>query len=216
MLFRSNHESVDNKQDNKKYLQGKIGLIQDSKTPLLCTTSRVTFQKGFNLILKVIEPLLKMDVQLVFMGDGSEEYIKPIKKLQKKHQGKIVWLPFNQKMETLVYAASDLFLLPSNHEPCGINQLIAMRYGCIPVVREVGGLYDTVENFSPGDKQGSGFTFSSEDALMFYAAVIRALENYKHTRVWRSLVKRVMQKSNSWEIPANKYVELYLKVISNK
>ena len=211
-----NHESVDNKQDNKKYLQGKIGLIQDSKTPLLCTTSRVTFQKGFNLILKVIEPLLKMDVQLVFMGDGSEEYIKPIKKLQKKYEGKIVWLPFNQKMETLVYAASDLFLLPSNHEPCGINQLIAMRYGCIPVVREVGGLYDTVENFSPGDKQGSGFTFSSEDALMFYAAVIRALENYKHSRVWRSLVKRVMQKSNSWEIPANKYVELYLKVISNK
>jgi starch synthase len=210
------YETSDNKESNKRYLQNKIGLPENGKIPMLCTTSRVTFQKGFDLILKIIDPLLKMDIQLVFMGDGSEEYIKPIKKLQRKFSDKIVWLPFNQDMETLLYAASDLFLLPSNHEPCGINQLIAMRYGCIPVVREIGGLYDTVDNFSPIDKKGTGFTFFSEDANMFYAAIIRALENYKHTRVWRSLVKKVMRQSNSWEIPAKKYVELYLTAISKK
>ena len=210
------YETVENKQENKKYLQGKIGLTENSKIPLLCTTSRVTFQKGFNLILKIIEPLLKMDAQLVFMGDGSEEYIKPIKKLQRKFPNKIVWLPFDQDMETLLYAASDLFLLPSNHEPCGINQLIAMRYGCIPVVREIGGLYDTVENFNPSDKKGTGFTFSTEDSNMFYAAIVRALENYKHAHIWKGLVKKVMRQSNSWEIPAKKYVELYLAAVNKK
>jgi starch synthase len=201
------------KANNKTYLQKKIGLPVKAQAPILCTTSRVTFQKGFNLILKIIELLMKTDVQLVFMGDGNNEYIKPIKKLQRKYPEKIVWLPFDQQLETLLYAAGDLFLLPSNHEPCGINQLIAMRYGCIPVVREIGGLYDTVDNFNPTLKRGTGFTFKTEDASLFYAAIIRALENYKHKTVWKSLVKRVMQQSNSWEIPAKKYVELYRKVL---
>jgi starch synthase len=198
---------------NKTYLQKKIGLPVKAQIPMLCTTSRVTFQKGFNLILKIIDLLLKTDVQLVFMGDGSKEYIKPIKKLQRKFPDRIIWLPFDQQLETLLYAASDLFLLPSNHEPCGINQLIAMRYGCIPVVREIGGLYDTVDNFNPMSGQGTGFTFKTEDANLFYAAIIRALENYQHKTVWKSLVKRAMKQSNSWEIPAKKYVELYRKVL---
>ncbi|MFA7377337.1 MAG: glycogen/starch synthase [Patescibacteria group bacterium] len=210
------YETVGHKTANKRYLQNKIGLPEDKKIPILCTTSRVTFQKGFNLILKIMEPLLKMDLQLVFMGDGNKEYIQPIKKLQRKFPKKIVWLPFDQEMETLLYAASDLFLLPSNHEPCGINQLIAMRYGCIPVVREIGGLYDTVDNFNPAEKKGNGFTFSTEDSYMFYAAIIRALENYKHTRTWQNLVVRVMRQSNSWEIPAKKYVELYRAAVTKK
>jgi starch synthase len=201
------------KEDNKKYLQKKIGLPVDKTIPILCTTSRVTFQKGFNLILKIIDSLLKLNIQMIFMGDGSKEYIQPIKKLQKKHGDKLIWLPFDQKKENLLYAASDLFLLPSNHEPCGINQLIAMRYGCIPVVREIGGLYDTVENFDPTTGKGTGFTFESEDETLFYAAIIRALENYKHKKVWANLVKRAMKQSTSWEIPAKKYIELYKKVI---
>ena len=88
-----------------------------------------------------------------------------------------------------------------------------MRYGCIPLVREIGGLYDTVENFDPSTNKGTGFTFKSEDELLFYATIIRALENYKHKKVWRSLVKRAMKQSTSWEIPAKKYLELYKKVI---
>ena len=200
---------------NKKFLQKKIGLPENSQTPMLCTTSRVTFQKGFNLIVKVMDDILGLGVQLVFMGDGNQEYIQPIKKLQRRFPDKIVWLPFDQNIETLLYAASDFFLLPSNHEPCGINQLIAMRYGCIPVVREIGGLQDTVEDFNPADRQGNGFTFKTEDPSMFYAAVIRALENYKHKRVWQGLVRRVMKQSNSWEIPAKKYVELYQEALKN-
>ncbi len=209
---RYSFDKLNAKGENKKFLQKSIGLPVNKDIPILCTTSRVTFQKGFNLILKIIEMLLKLDIQLVFLGDGNKEYIQPIKKLQKKHQDKLIWLPFDQKKESLLYAAADLFLLPSNHEPCGINQLIAMRYGCIPVVREIGGLYDTVEDFNPTTGKGTGFTFKTEDETLFYATVIRALENYKHKKVWESLVKRAMKRSTSWEIPARKYIELYNKV----
>ncbi len=204
------------KEANKLFLQSKVGLPKDEDIPILCTTSRVTFQKGFNLILKIIESLLKFDIQLVFMGDGNDEYIKPIKKLAKKYPKKLVWLPFDQNIETLLYAGSDLFLLPSNHEPCGINQLIAMRYGCIPVVRSIGGLYDTVENYNPSTRRGNGFTFKADDANLFFATVIRALENFKHKNAWRTLLKKVMKQSNSWEIPAHKYIELYYKVLKDK
>jgi len=213
-LFRRySYDKLTAKSENKKFLQKKIGLPVNKDIPILCTTSRVTFQKGFNLILKIIDLLLKLDIQLIFLGDGSKEYIQPIKKLQKKHSNKIIWLPFDQKKENLLYAAADLFLLPSNHEPCGINQLIAMRYGCIPIVREIGGLYDTVENFNPTTGKGTGFTFRAEDETLFYTTIIRALENYKHKKVWGSLVKRAMRQSTSWEIPAKKYLELYKKVI---
>lgn len=197
------------KKANKLSLQALVGLPQESLTPMLCTTSRVTFQKGFNLILKIMPALLRLDIQLVFMGDGNKEYIQPLKKLQKKFGRKLVWLPFDAKIETALYAAADLFLLPSNHEPCGINQLIAMRYGCIPVVREIGGLYDTVDDYNPATGRGNGFTFAQEDSLDFFGAIVRGLENYQHRMAWESLVRQAMKQSNSWEIPAKKYVQLY-------
>ena len=208
-----NHK--DAKENNKLFLQKKIGLPEDEDIPILCTTSRVTFQKGFNLILKILENLVKLKVQVIFMGDGNLEYINPIKKLQKKYPKNIVWLPFDQTLETLLYAGSDFFLLPSNHEPCGINQLIAMRYGCIPIVREIGGLYDTVENYNPSSKKGNGFTFKTEDSMNFFSAVIRALENYKHKKSFERLVKTAMKQSNSWEIPAKKYLELYYQALKD-
>lgn len=197
------------KKANKLAFQTKIGLPQESLTPMLCTTSRVTFQKGFNLILRIMPALLRLDIQVVFMGDGSKEYINSLKGWQKKFKRKIIWLPFDEKLETSLYAASDFFLLPSNHEPCGINQLIAMRYGCVPVVREIGGLYDTVDDYNPATKRGNGFTFRQEDGLDFFGAISRGLENYKHRFAWEDLVKQVMKQSNSWEIPAKKYVQLY-------
>lgn len=198
---------------NKTYLQKKLGLKVDKDIPMICNTSRVTYQKGFRLILEIINSLLKLDIQLVFMGDGSKEYIKELKKLQKKFPKKLIWMPFDQKLETLFYAASDFFILPSNHEPCGINQLIAMRYGAVPIVREIGGLYDTVDDFDAKTAKGTGFTFKEDDGMMLYATIVRALENYNHKKVWYALMKRVMRRSNSWEIPANKYIELYKKAL---
>lgn len=213
---RFNASRIGAKIKNKLFLQKEFGLPQNTNVPIFCTTSRVTFQKGFELIIKLLPKLLKLDIQIIIIGSGDKHYIKELIKIASRYKDKIVIIPShdaNQKYETLVYAASDLFLLPSNHEPCGINQLIAMRYGCIPIVREIGGLYDTVENFDASKRSGNGFTFKTEDAEAFYIAIIRALENFKHKKAWVNLVKTAMKQSNSWEIPAKKYLELYQKAI---
>ena len=209
-------QKIHRKKLNKECLQKKFKLPAEIKTPLFCTTSRVTFQKGFELILKIAEQLLQLDIQFIVIGSGDKVYLKELEKLSKKYPEKLAIIPSheeNQKYETLVYAGSDFFLLPSFHEPCGINQLIAMRYGCVPIVRKVGGLNDTVTNFNPGTGKGTGFVFNQFDELSLFEAIIRALENYKHKDTWRSLVSRIMQESNSWEIPAKKYILLYRKAL---
>jgi len=122
----------------------------------------------------------------------------------------------NQKYETLAYAGSDLFLLPSHQEPCGINQMKAMRYGCVPIVRKVGGLHDTVEDFDPVKSIGTGFVFKDFDQFSLYNGIVRALEAYKYKNDWRNLVVRAMQESNSWEIPAKKYLTLFRKIMKFK
>jgi starch synthase len=206
------------KRINKKFLQAKLNLPVDEDIPMLCTTSRITFQKGFHLLFNIADALMKQDLQLVIMGDGGKDYLAIIKKLRKKYPKKIAWIPFtgNSQLETSFYAASDFFLLPSTHEPCGINQLIAMRYGCIPIVREIGGLYDTVSDYDPATGRGAGFTFRYEDSFQFFAAVVRALETFRYTKNMEALVRRAMKQSNSWEIPAKKYVKLYRRALRLK
>ncbi|MFH1233474.1 MAG: glycogen/starch synthase [Patescibacteria group bacterium] len=209
------YKKIHRKKINKEYLQNKVNLPIDQNVPIIALTSRVTFQKGVELIIEILEPLTKLDLQIIIMGDGDKQYIAKLKKQIKKYPKKIVWLPFaeNQNLETLIYAGADIFLLPSHHEPCGINQLIAMRYGCIPVVRRVGGLYDTVTNFNPSTNRGDGFSFLNFDKYSLFATIVRALENYQHKHIWRDLIVRAMKKSSSWEIPAKKYINLYRRAL---
>jgi starch synthase len=214
-----NYQKIHRKKLNKEYLQKKLKLAVDCEMPIIGFTSRLTFQKGFELILETLEHLLNLDLQIVIIGAGEKSYIKELLKIQKKHPKKLAVLPTheeNQKYETLVYAGADLFLLPSHHEPCGINQLIAMRYGCIPVVRRVGGLHDTVTNFNPITNRGNGFTFKSFNAFSLFGTIVRALEDYRHKKSWRELIVRAMKESNSWEIPAKKYITLYNKALKLK
>ncbi len=209
---------LNDRKANKEFLQKKVGLPINRYIPILCSTSRVTFQKGFELVLKILESLLRLDIQLIILGDGDKNYINELKKQTKKHPKKIAWFSYyeNPSLETLIYAGSDIFLMPSYHEPCGINQLIAMRYGCVPVVRRVGGLLDTVENFNPLKKTGNGFSFNHFDPFALFGAIIRALETHKHKDIWSSLMATAMMQSNSWEIPAKKYINLYKKALKLK
>jgi len=207
------------KKENKLFVQKKFGLTIDADIPIICSTSRVTFQKGFELILKIIWHLMKLDIQMIVVGTGDKGYIKELQKVAKKYPKKLVIMPSQDdihKYETLVYAGSDLFLLPSHQEPCGLNQLIAMRYGCVPIVRKIGGLHDTVRNFSPATKRGTGFSFDNFDEFCLYGVIIRALEVYKDKPIWKDLVMRGMEESNSWEIPAKKYLALYKKALKLK
>lgn len=212
------YHKIGRKKTNKIKLQKMLKLKADQELPIIASTSRVTSQKGFELILEIMEPLLRLDAQLVIIGDGDKKYIDALKKISKRYPKKMALLPFekNKKLETLIYAGSDIFLLPSSFEPCGINQLIAMRYGCVPVVRRVGGLQDTVINYNPKTKRGNGFSFSTFNPYSLFATIVRALENYRHEDKWRELIGRIMKESNSWEIPARKYVALYRKALKIK
>jgi len=207
--------AIAGKAENKAHLQEKLGLQVDGDVPLLCATSRITFQKGFSLIMEIMGWLLKRDVQIVVLGDGDNQYINQLKAWRKKHPQRLAILSYkkNPRLESLIYAASDCLLLPSHHEPCGINQLIAMRYGCVPIVRNVGGLNDTVNNFNPRTNRGTGFVFNNFTAIALYTAIIRALENYHHQSSWAGLLKRGMKTASSWKIPAQKYVNLYRRAL---
>lgn len=217
-LYRNyDYRKIHRKKLNKERLQKEFGLPVNMNLPVICTTSRVTFQKGFELILKVMDQIMRHDVQMVILGAGDKHYIKELKKQAKRYPKKLIVIPSHEqtlRYETAVYAGADLFLLPSHHEPCGINQLKAMRYGCIPVVRRVGGLHDTVKNYSPATNQGTGFVFNQFDEWALYEALVRSLETHKYKDNWRQLVVRAMKQSNSWELPAKKYLALYKKALS--
>ncbi len=200
------------KKANKLYLQKKFKLPQAKDTPLITMTSRIDIQKGFELILKIGKQLMQLDLQFIIIGSGDKEYIKQLQKLAKKYPKKMVIIPSHDeclKYETLIYAGGDMTLLPSSHEPCGLVQMKAMRYGCVPVVHKVGGLSDTVRDYGNGNQQGTGFVFDNFDSYELYGAIVRALEVYKNKKEWKNIITTGMKESNSWEIPAKTYIDLY-------
>jgi len=204
-------ENLDKKVKNKSYLQKFYGLPVNTEWPLIGLTSRIVEQKGFDLIIEILPTVLLRDVQVIIMGDGDKEYLKNLNKLQKKYPEKLCLVPFDRKMETSIYAGADMFLLPSRFEPCGINQLIGFRYGCVPIVRSTGGLSDTVANLDPIKNDGNGFTFKNYNPNELLVAITRALETYKYKENWRALLERGMRSSFSWELPAKRYMDLYKK-----
>lgn len=206
---RYSDKSPERKKANKEWLQKYFGLKISPETPLIGMTSRIVEQKGFRILMEIIETLLRLEVQIVIMGDGDKSIVNFFNRIHKKYPKKFIITPFNQKIETSIYAGADLFLLPSRFEPCGINQMIGLRYGCIPIVHHIGGLADTVEDFNFFKNKGNGFNFRRYDAHDLLIAIVRALETYKNKEIWQHLVVSGMQEANSWKLPAQKYIELY-------
>ncbi len=195
---------------NKLALQKKVKLEVKADVPLIGVVNRLTEQKGFDLLQQIAATLVKMPLQLVVVGSGHREYVSYFKKLARRHPKKIAFTsPFTEDVAALTYAGSDMFLLPSRYEPCGISQMISLRYGSIPIVRETGGLYDTITNFNPKTNKGIGFVFKDYSKEDFLVAIVRALETYKYPKVWEHLTWRAMKTSYSWEVPAKKYAALY-------
>jgi starch synthase len=211
------YNSLDKKIINKKHLQEQFGLEVDENIPVIAMATRITEQKGFDLIIEIIDALLRLDMQLILVGNADSRYKKIFKKLSEKNPKKVAaHLEFETKKITRIYAGSDMFLMPSRFEPCGLGQMISLRYGSIPIVRETGGLSDTITDFNPETEKGNGFVFRTYDPNDLLVAIARALENYKHKDTWMKLVKNGMQESFSWEVPAKKYVILYRKSLRNK
>lgn len=205
------------KNKNKLFLQNLFNLPEDEKIPVIGMVTRIAEQKGFDLLFDTLDAIMKLNVQLVIMGGGDKNYIRKIETYIKNYPKKIAaYLKFTTKHATKVYAGSDMFLMPSRFEPCGITQLEAMRYGSIPIVRHIGGLIDTVRDYDPETKKGSGFVFQKYDSKELLIAVTQAVENYKYKDDWKILVTKVMESSYSWELPAEKYVELFKMAIKFK
>lgn len=206
--------SLDKKKKNKLKLQKMVGLEEREDVPLIGLTSRLTEQKGFDLLRETMWILVKLKLQIVMVGGGEKEYIRYFKKKAKQYPHKFgLYTPFSEEIESKIYAGSDMFLLPSRFEPCGISQLKSLRYGSIPIVHKTGGLSDTITDFNPRTGEGNGFTFSDYTREDFLIALARAMENYKYSQVWTHLTWRAMQETFSWDLPAKKYVDLYRKAI---
>lgn len=198
------------KRRNKSALQQAMGLEVDDNIPIIGLASRITEQKGFELIFEILDQLMTRHVQAVIVGSGQPEYEKRIRTFHQKYPDKLgIYLEFSEEVASLVYAGSDLFLMPSRFEPCGLGQMIALRYGTIPIVHEVGGLADTIKNYDPAHKSGNGFVFTDFTAEALLEATLRGLEAFKYRDRWEKLMRHGMSQSYSWELPARQYIRLY-------
>jgi len=210
-----NIHSIEIKKANKIALQKEFNLPIDPGIPIISMVTRLDAQKGLDLVEKIIEPIIEnLSIQFIIMGSGDNSYRDIFEKLKEKYPNNIgAYLMFDFNLPRFFYAGSDIFLMPSRFEPCGITQLEAMRYGTIPIVRATGGLADTVIHFDPVTNVGYGFVFEKYDHMALYTQIVRAVETYKNKRIWSSLIKRVMKLDFSWKTSAKKYIELYKKAI---
>lgn len=201
--------------DNKAGLQAELGLPASKQTPVIGLVSRLVNSKGLDLVAHVLEEILTLDVQLVVLGTGEHRYERMFADAAFRHADKMsANILFSDRLAHRIYAGSDMFLMPSRFEPCGIGQLISLRYGSIPIVREIGGLKDTVKPFNAETGQGNGFVFSNYNAHEMLQVIEQAVLLYQDRKQWAKIVKNAMRSDNSWRSSASEYRELYEKLVS--
>lgn len=196
---------------NKRALQEELGLKQDDKKMMVGLVSRLTDQKGLDLISYVMDELCQDDIQLVVLGTGEERYENCFRHFDWKYKDKVsANIYYSDALSHKIYASCDAFLMPSLFEPCGLSQLMSLRYGTIPIVRETGGLKDTVEPYNEFESTGTGFSFMNYNAHEMLMA-IRYAEHiyYDKKREWNKIVDRAMAADFSWSVSAKKYQEMY-------
>ncbi|MBR2489049.1 MAG: glycogen synthase GlgA [Clostridia bacterium] len=207
-------DDVAPKEYNKQKLQEELGLPQKADVPVIGIVTRLVKHKGLDLVKHVFEDMLKADLQFAILGSGEWEFETFFHEMAEKYPDKVgLKLGFNPQLAHRIYAGADIFLMPSLSEPCGLAQMVALRYGTIPIVRETGGLNDTISD--SGDGQGNGFTFKSYNAHDMLETVWRSLAGYADKEGWAVLRDRAMRCDNSWGASANAYIKLYKEIINN-
>lgn len=204
--------NIAQKKKNKQALQAELGIKKDSRAMLIGMVSRLTQQKGLDLVMAVLEKLLAaQQIQVVILGTGEERFQKGFQYFAWKYPDKVsVSIDYQEDIAHRIYAASDAFLMPSLFEPCGLSQLISMRYGTVPIVRETGGLKDTVEAYNQIWNTGNGFSFRNYAAAELEKMICYAVDVYKnHPKEWRAMMKRCMAADHSWAVSVNKYEDVY-------
>jgi starch synthase len=208
------HYDVDNleaRDANKRALQEHAGLPLRDDVLLFGIVTRLFAQKGIDLVADAFDGLLaSRDAQLVVLGTGDEDVHRMLQQLEAKYPARVkVWLDFNPPLGQQIYSGCDAFLMPSRYEPCGLGQLISLRYGAVPLVRRTGGLADTVADASADLGSGTGFVFDAADAGELQQACERAIDAFAQRDAWRALQQRGMRQDWSWKRAAGQYARLY-------
>ena len=200
---------------NKEALQKELGLPQNRRTPMFAMISRLVEAKGLDLVTFIMDELMQEDIQFVVVGTGDQKYEQALLALDSRYPDKVsVNIRFSEELAHKVYAAADMFLMPSRYEACGLSQMIAMKYGAVPVVREIGGLKDTVQNYDKFTGKGNGLTFANFNAHELLFTAKRGLGYYEEEKIWENLLRNTMTSDNSWNKSAGLYKELYAKLLA--
>ena len=208
-------KNVEQKAVNKQALAEKFGFEFKEDTPIIGLISRLFDSKGIDLIEKILPQLLKLDIQMIVLGTGDKRYHSFFDEIAKKHSDKFAcYLGFNDDLAHLIEGGADILLMPSKYEPCGLNQMYSLNYGTIPVVRETGGLADTVKKFNEKTKEGTGFVFKKYNAKDLLTEIKRALKVYRDKDTWNKIVKAGMKEDFSWNSSAKKYIDLYKTILN--
>ncbi|WP_071460481.1 glycogen synthase GlgA [Bacillus massilinigeriensis] len=206
-------ENLEGKKQNKASLQRELGLPLSDR-PLIVMVTRLTGQKGLDLVKGVFHELMETDIQLAILGTGDHDFEQFLNRMASLYPDNFkAWIGFDEGLAHRFYAGGDMFLMPSRFEPCGLSQLIAMRYGTVPIVRETGGLNDTVHSYNEWEKTGSGFTFTCFNAHDMLHTIERAIGFYGRKEEWGKLVSSIMKLDYSWKVSAKEYHTLYQQLI---
>jgi starch synthase len=205
--------SMDGKYTCRKSLQESQNLPA-SNAPIIGMITRLAGQKGLDILVEIFDELMKEDVQFVLLGTGEEKYHKAMADIQKKYRTKTgINLKFDNSLAHLITAGSDMFLMPSRYEPCGLNQLYSLKYGTPPIVRETGGLADTIANYDGSNlKTATGFSFREHTGQELLKTIKNALSTFQNKKVWKQIIKNGMKQDWSWKRSAGEYNKLYLKL----
>ena len=209
---RYDSKSLEAKEENKKALVKRFGLEYKEGTPVIGVITRLVDQKGIDLIKEIAEDLMKMDIQFVMIGAGEKHYHEFFEGFKKKHHKKAgIMFGMDEEIAHMIEAGSDMYLMPSLYEPCGLNQMYSLKYGTVPIVRATGGLDDTIQDVKGA--KGTGFKFKKYDSKELLKTVQRAVKTYKDTKNWQKIMRNGMMKDFSWQASAKKYINLYRKLL---
>jgi starch synthase len=210
-------DTVEKKVEVKKKLLETLGLKYYENVPVVGLVSRFDDQKGLDNISKIMEEMMRLNMQFVVLGTGEERYHEMFRYWAGVFPEKLsASIKFDNTLAHMIYAGSDMFLMPSYFEPCGLGQLIALKYGTVPVVRETGGLADTVKCYNFKEKKGNGFSYAGYYATDLFNTIRVAVDTFKNQQVWKKIQNNGMKEDFSWEHSAERYVDLYNNALQKK